>query len=240
MAFASRLNLPVIALGFIIAVAYRSDKADHLILLPEPMQTNLPLLRVERLQGANFGPVSLTLCAGECVAVQGPSGAGKTLLLRALADMDPARGGVWLAGVPRYEVPAPDWRRQVALLPAESHWWADTVREHFTAAPREDLGALGFDNDVLNWPVSRLSSGERQRLAIVRLLAIKPRVLLLDEPTANLDADNARRAEVLIKTYVDRNHSAALWVTHDKRQSLRIARRVIGLANGCVIREFAA
>lgn len=196
------------------------------------------LLSAERLEGAHFGPVSLALQAGECVAMRGASGSGKTLLLRALADMDPAVGEVRLLGVPRSLIPAPEWRRQVALLPAETHWWAETVREHF-AADAESLAAVGFDDDTLNWPVSRLSSGERQRLAIARLLAIKPRVLLLDEPTANLDPVNEQRVETLIKSYIDQNLAAALWVTHDVEQPSRIAQRVISLTNGRVDREFA-
>lgn len=190
------------------------------------------LLSAMDLQSARLGPVSLNLCAGECVAVRGPSGAGKTLLLRALADLDPARGEVRLAGVSRSNIPAPDWRRQVGLLPAESHWWAETVGEHFDANSRDALVTLGLEPDVPRWPVSRLSSGERQRLAVARLLFTKPRVLLLDEPTANLDADNIRRVEAVLKTYLARNRAGALWVTHDDRQVSRIAQRVINLVNG--------
>jgi putative ABC transport system ATP-binding protein len=203
--------------------------------------TNNPLLlHTENLRGDHFGPISLQLALGECVILQGPSGAGKTLLLRALADMDPADGEVWLAGMPRDQIPAPQWRRQVALLPAESHWWAETVQEHFPAESSEDLAAMGFDVDALHWPINRLSSGERQRLAMVRLLANRPHVLLLDEPTANLDPDNTRRVESLVKSYMQRNQAGALWVSHDAPQTARVGNRIIRLYEGRVVNEAAA
>jgi ABC-type multidrug transport system ATPase subunit len=91
---------------------------------------------------------------------------------------------------------APDWRRRVGLLPAESGWWADRVGAHFittndarnpATTPTPILARLGFEPDVLDWDVQRLSSGERQRLGLARLLLNRPEVLLLDEATANLD-----------------------------------------------------
>lgn len=191
------------------------------------MRQDAILFSTTNLQSAHFGPISLILRAGECMAVQGPSGAGKTLLLRALADLDPVRGEVRLAGVSRNDILAPIWRRQVSLLPAESHWWAETVGQHFESKPREELSGLGLGLDVSQWSVSRLSSGERQRLAFVRLLSIKPRVLLLDEPTANLDAENTRRVEALLRRYLAQNQAGALCVTHDHQQVSRIADRVL-------------
>jgi ABC-type transport system involved in cytochrome bd biosynthesis fused ATPase/permease subunit len=125
----------------------------------------------------------LQLTADECVIVQDASGAGKTLLLRVLADMDSTCGSVSLADMPRDQIPPPAWRRHVALLPAKSHWWAQTVREHLAVELADELATLSFDDEVLQWPVSRLSSGERQHLTMVRLLANRLRVLLLDEPT---------------------------------------------------------
>ena len=88
---------------------------------------------------------SFDLDAGECVAMRGASGSGKTQLLRAVADLDPNEGTVLLDGTPRGSVPAPAWRRLVAYVPAEPGWWADTVGGHFVdwaaAAPlAERLG----------------------------------------------------------------------------------------------------
>jgi len=77
--------------------------------------------------------VSFDLKDGECVALQGPSGVGKSLLLRAIADLDPNEGTVKLDGTLREAVPAPRWRGQVTYVAAEPGWWGDTVQEHFTA-----------------------------------------------------------------------------------------------------------
>jgi len=151
------------------------------------------------------------------------------MLLRALADLDVNSGDVVLKGVPREQIAAPQWRRQVAYLPAESRWWAATVGEHFADAQASLVGELGFSDEVFGWQVERLSSGERQRLALARLLACEPAVLLLDEPTANLDPQNAKRVEQLVKRYIDARHAACLWVTHAGDQIERIADRTLYL-----------
>ena len=77
--------------------------------------------------------------------MKGPSGAGKTLLLRAIADLDPNQGLVSLEGRDRSTIPGPEWRRLVGYVPAEPGWWAETVGEHFgewaaAAAVLTDLG----------------------------------------------------------------------------------------------------
>ena len=84
----------------------------------------------------------------------------------AIADLDEASGDVWLNDRPRSEFSGPDWRRRVMYLAAESHWWSPRVRDHATEWRPADLDALGFDADTLDLPVQRLSSGERQRLAL--------------------------------------------------------------------------
>ncbi len=122
-------------------------------------------------------------------------------------------------------MPAPQWRRLVGLLPAKSAWWFDTVGEHFNHYEQPWLTALGFETDVMNWTVSRLSSGEQQRLSIVRMLQNQPQVLLLDEPTASLDGENTKRVEQLIQEYQSAHQGAIIWVTHDRAQAARIAGR---------------
>ena len=165
--------------------------------------------------------VCLEVNAGQCAGMTGPSGSGKTLLLRAVADMDPHGGQVRLNGLSADQTSPELWRRQVALLPAESAWWHDIVGPHFETDPQQWLDLLGFDRSVLSWEVRRLSSGERQRLALVRLLELTPRVLLLDEPTANLDARNIERVEAVIGRYRNSHHPSVLWVGHDLNQLRR-------------------
>ena len=97
------------------------------------------------------------------------------------------------------------------------------------------LEALGFGEEVLGWQVNRLSSGERQRLALARALAIQPRVLLLDEPTANLDEDNTRQVEQLLAAWRADTGGGILWVSHDAAQRERVANRQHQLAAGRLV-----
>lgn len=176
-------------------------------------------------------PLSLKVKQGECIGLSGESGCGKTRLLRAIADLDEHEGELQLDDLSWDTVPAHKWRTQVALLPAESQWWFDTVGEHFSEKSGV-LPALGFNLDVLLWDSVRCSSGEKQRLSILRLLANKPRVLLLDEPTANLDESNGIRVERLIAEYIVNNNAIAIWVSHDPAQLRRVSNRQFYIENG--------
>lgn len=188
------------------------------------------------------GPYDLTVEAGTCVGLAGPSGIGKTLLLKAIADLIPHTGEVRLDGIGHHEIPAPVWRRRVALLPATPTWWHDTVRGHFPAEPfPAGMGPadLGLPADVLGWGVARLSAGERQRLGLLRLLAREPACLLLDEPTANLDARTTRKVEAAVARYVEKAGAPTLWVGHDADALGRVADRIVtltatGLVDGLV------
>lgn len=183
-------------------------------------------LRQGQTEGpATLGPWDLTVASGECVCLSGPSGSGKSLLLRAIADLDPHEGEVRLDASLCGDMPAPHWRRRVSLLPAESQWWYDRVGQHFGDYDSEYLALLGFDAEAMDWSVSRCSTGERQRLALLRVLALHPQALLLDEPTASLDPDNVKRVEQLITHYRQDKQAAVLWVSHDMAQIARVSER---------------
>lgn len=189
-------------------------------------------MQVEALCSDGLGPIDLSVAAGECLCLSGPSGAGKTRLLRAIADLDPHAGVVALDSLSASQWSPPVWRRQVALLPADSRWWADTVGEHFARDARPVLAQVGLPEAALTWQVERLSSGERQRLALLRVLANQPKVLLLDEPTANLDTANTERIEALIDSYRRTQGAAVIWVSHDALQIARVADRQLHIENG--------
>jgi len=190
---------------------------------------------VDHLNRGGLEPVSLTLRAGECVSLQGPSGAGKSLLLRGLADLDPCAGRVTLDGVERNDMTGPEWRRRVAYVPGEAGWWAATVGSHFAdwAAASALIAELGLSDAARDWPVAQASTGERQRLALVRALLRTPKVLLLDEPTSGLDAGATAQVEHLI---AERQASgvAVLWVSHDPAQAARVATRSLLIEQGRV------
>ena len=177
------------------------------------------LFEVKDLQGRHVPRVSFSLEAGEVLTVQGESGVGKSQLLRALVDLSPHDGEVWLDGAEQRAMPATDWRRQVGLVPAESGWWADTVAEHFPSRPPDEWWErLRLRSELWESPVDRLSSGERQRLAVLRALVLMPRVLLLDEPTANLDRDNAAAMADVLLGYVSEHRAAAVWISHNPEE----------------------
>jgi len=196
-----------------------------------------PRLQVTDLHIHAVGPIHLSIAAGACVGLAGPSGSGKSLLLRAIADMERHDGSVFLDGEAQERVAAPQWRRQVGLMPAESAWWFDRVGDHFARSDTSAWQRMGLDEKMLAWPVSRLSSGERQRLALLRVLANRPKVLLLDEPTANLDEVNAARVEALILAFRREAGAAVLWVGHQPAQLRRVADRVLGLVDGRLTAE---
>lgn len=191
------------------------------------------MLTIRQLSRPGLAPFDLDLADGECVALSGPSGAGKTILLRAIADLDPNQGSVSLDGVGREAIAAPQWRRRVSFLPAEAGWWADTVAAHFpdretAAALLPDLNLLP---EALGWSISRLSTGERQRLALARVLLLAPRVMLLDEPTSGLDPEAAARVEAILQARLEQG-AAILLVTHAPEQAGRMARRRLTIDHG--------
>ena len=193
-----------------------------------------PLLQIRQLSRPTFAPVTLDVHAGECLCLYGPSGAGKSQLLRAIAELDPAAGELRLAGVHSTGLAPTEWRQQVGLLPPDSCWWHATPAAHFKNGMPVPLEQLGLEADMLEQPIARLSSGEKQRLALLRLLANRPRVLLLDEPTANLDPENTRRVEAAIGAYIHDNNAAAVWVSHDRQQVARVADRCLRVEKGAV------
>ena len=184
------------------------------------------MLSVQNLSRSGLEPTSFELAGGECIALRGPSGAGKTLLLRALADLDPSDGEVLLNGTPRSRIPAPQWRRRVGYVPAEPGWWSERLDEHFQdwASQAGPARRLKISPRAAERPVSQLSTGERQRLALLRALEHRPEMLLLDEPTGPLDEEATAAVEALLREKQS-NGLALFWVTHDKRQAERVADR---------------
>jgi ABC-type iron transport system FetAB ATPase subunit len=170
------------------------------------------------LESPLAGPFSLSLAPGETAVVTGASGSGKSLFLRMVADLDPGSGRVELDGIERAAIPPPEWRRRVVYVAAEAGWWSDGVREHFPAERLEEAKALAvrlrLSPDLLEARVARLSTGERQRLAIVRGLLVDPQILLLDEPTSALDEAATSLTEDLLRDLTARG-LALILVTHD-------------------------
>ncbi len=149
-------------------------------------------MHISQLCFLQNGPYTFSVKPNDCIGFSGKSGIGKSLLLKAIADIFPWQGMLKYGKYDCHSVPAPLWRTLISLIPAESVWWNSRVGEHFNSVAVNDdlfdlLFRLGFERDILTWKISRLSSGEKQRLALLRGLASTPAVLLLDEPTSNID-----------------------------------------------------
>jgi ABC-type iron transport system FetAB ATPase subunit len=185
----------------------------------------MPELTLQDVRVAHVGPVSLQVRAGEIVCLSGASGSGKSLLLRAIADIIPHTGMVMLDAQEATTLSGPQWRKLVGLLPAENQWWQDQVSEHFPEQDKVLLAALGFAETTWNWQVAHCSTGEKQRLALLRLLCHQPRCLLLDEPTASLDPDNTARVETVLLDYISKQQAPVVWVSHSRDQIQRLASR---------------
>lgn len=185
----------------------------------------------------------LNILAGCCWVLLGPSGAGKSTLLRLLNFLEPPDSGmIYFDGeaLPPSGPPLP-WRRAITtvfqrpLLLRGSVW--DNVAYALWLRGRYDplrveaaLARVGL-SDLAQAPASTLSGGEAQRVALARALVIEPRVLLLDEPTANLDPANVARIEEVIQGL---RHGATtiILVTHNLFQARRLADEVALLIHG--------
>jgi ABC-type iron transport system FetAB ATPase subunit len=195
-------------------------------------------LRIANLLSGLAGPFDLELAAGECVAITGPSGAGKSLFLRMVADLDPNQGEVFLDGVERRTLSAPAWRRKVVYSAAEPGWWHERVADHFPGEAMDFARAmaprLALDPALLDGQVVQLSTGERQRAALIRALALQSPVLLLDEATGALDEDSTVLVENVLRERLADGVTIAM-VTHSAAQAARLGHRQLRMENRCLV-----
>jgi lipoprotein-releasing system ATP-binding protein len=201
--------------------------------------------------------VTLTVAGGERVAVVGRSGSGKSTLLHLLAGLDePDAGTVQVAGHRLSGVPEAERARvrnrymgfvyqMHHLLPEFSALenvmmplrLGGASKRAATAAAAEMLGAVGLGHRLTHRP-SQLSGGERQRVAVARALVGDRRLVLADEPTGNLDRDNAEQVFDLMCRLSDERGVGFVIVTHDESM-LGAVHRVCRLVNGCIAPDAA-
>ena len=184
--------------------------------------------------------VTLSIPAGS-TAVLGPSGSGKSTLLRLLNRLaDPDAGTVRFHGTDVRELDPLELRRRVGLVPQLPAPVPGTVADNVRVGPRlhgVDVDPLppvclaGLDESFLERDASRLSVGEQQRVMLARALALEPEVLLLDEPTASLDAAATTAVEDALTTLPD---ISLVLVTHDPAQAGRLAEHTVRLRTGRV------
>lgn len=204
-----------------------------------------------------FGPVtavdgvSIAVAEGEFLAVLGPSGCGKSTLLRLIAGFEQAdRGTIRLGAVvvsgPGVHIAAED--RQIGMVFQSYALWPHmTVAENISYPLRvrrlrrgdlarevaAALAAVGLEGMGARRP-AELSGGQRQRVALARCLAMKARVVLLDEPLASLDVHLRARMLAEIAAFRSLSHATLIYVTHDQAEALGVADRVAVMEGGRV------
>lgn len=200
---------------------------------------------------------ALSVASGERLALVGPSGAGKSTLLRALAGLiRPDRGRIevdgetWLDTAARTELPAERRRvglvfQEYALFPRMPAWRnvAYGIRGAGRTGRRrrahEQLAALGLADRADARP-AELSGGERQRVALARALASDPRLMLLDEPLAALDATTRASASAVLAEALTAGGRPTVIVTHDFAEAARLADRIAVLDDGEIVQQGTA
>lgn len=189
--------------------------------------------------------LTLTIGAGERLAVVGPSGSGKTLLLRTLAALVPrVAGDIRFSNKPLDAWWTPAYRAQVIYVPQRLALPEGTV-EDVLKAPfklrvhrdkrypagevRHQLQRLEMGVAFLEQPTGNLSGGETQLVALLRAVLLGPAILLLDEPTASLDAERTGQVEALVTEWLGAGRRAWVWTSHDRTQLERVSDRQITL-----------
>lgn len=184
--------------------------------------------------------ISFTLQQGEAFAVIGPNGAGKTVLFRALLGLVPSAGLVeWRSDVKIGYVPqrfavdrsAPISAMEFFLLQSRNFW---RPKASFAAQLDQELKLMGLDRRVLRKGLGELSGGETQRVLIASALMQHPTVLLLDEPTAAVDAGFEDTVYALLHRIQMERGTTLLLISHDLNVVYRYAQRVLCLNKSVV------
>jgi putative spermidine/putrescine transport system ATP-binding protein len=214
----------------------------------------LELRRIEKRRGTRIviDGLSLAMHAGEAVAILGPSGSGKTTLLRLVAGLDyPDAGDLWLDGR-RVSGPGkilvPPRERGLGFVFQDLALWPHmTIGQHLEfvlrasrvptaerpACARDALTRARIDRLSERYP-HQLSGGEQQRAALARAIVTQPRLLLLDEPLSNLDADLRIELRQELSRIRRELSLTLLLVTHDREEAIDVADRVVQMRAGSV------
>lgn len=215
------------------------------------------LREVEQIRGTvrTLQGITLDIPSGGVVALVGPSGAGKTSLIRLLNRLDDASSGVTMYnGAPITSVPVRELRRRVGFVFQAPVMFAGSVADNLDVAlglaregvtlnapPRAPLAhdqALrfaGLDPALAARDAQSLSGGERQRVSIARALMSNPEALLLDEPTSALDPDVAEHVMATVRTLADTLRLTIVMVTHRLPEAKAVSTRTVFMESGRVI-----
>ncbi|NKY34502.1 ABC transporter ATP-binding protein [Nocardia speluncae] len=196
----------------------------------EPVAVSITGLHKKFGDNTVLDGIDLEIRRGEFVVLLGPSGTGKTTLLRLLTGLEKPDGGEILVPPRRTTV-----YQEPRLIPSKRVLGNVTIGQRRTVATREHatraLAEVNLEGKARQWPAT-LSGGEAQRVALARALVREPELLLLDEPFAALDALTRLQMQDLVGDLVSRHRPAVLLVTHDVDEAVRLADRVLILNAG--------
>ncbi|MGI9461958.1 MAG: ABC transporter ATP-binding protein [Alphaproteobacteria bacterium] len=191
-----------------------------------------------------FKNLNLLLRRGDAVALLGASGSGKTTLLNLLGLMtDCQSGAIFLHGKNTSgfgESAKNKWRGRAIGFVFQHHYLIDELtalenvavpllllkEKNFKKRAKAMLEQVGMAQRLKHYP-SQLSGGERQRVAVARALVHEPSLLLADEPTGNLDPDNANRVFKILLNEISRRHMAAIIATHDWQRAKQLKKQLL-------------
>jgi len=215
--------------------------------------TSDPILRTEHLGRGVKDKVlvedaTFEVQTGEVLAIVGPSGSGKSSLLRLLNRLDePTSGTVFVEGIDYRQISPRDLRRKLGMVNQRPYLFPGTVEDNLRFGPLQRGESLSQDSvDQLlarvglkgyaSRNVANLSGGEAQRVSVARTLANSPLVLLLDEPTSALDETSKLEVESSIQRVIREQGITCVLVTHDTAQAARLAERALLLESGRIVR----
>ena len=191
--------------------------------------------------------VTFTVYRKEIFMINGPSGSGKSTLLRCLNRLiEPDGGEIIFDGKNIMETDVIELRREIGFVSQVPAMFDGTIRENLLYAPkihnikvgeeelRRKMEDVGLPEKYLDKPAHELSVGEQQRVSIARALLLKPKLLLMDEPTSHLDPENTKLIEELVLKLRDREGISFIIVSHSPEQSRRIGDRIAFLEKGTI------
>ncbi len=199
--------------------------------------------------------ISLRIEAGDFLSILGPSGAGKSTLLRLFNGLDSPTGGtIEYLGKPLFSYPMTELRKRVGMVFQNPVMVRGTVRDNLCLTQRwgqpsvdlteetlvSVLSRVGLSPAILDQDTKTISGGEKQRVALARVLLNKPEVLLLDEPTANLDPQLARHILRLVHQLFEKLRLTIIMVSHDHSLLSNYTTRIAFLIGGKIVEEGAA
>ena len=190
--------------------------------------------------------LSLDIQDKDFISVVGPSGSGKSILLKLCSNLiSPSKGNILFKGEDLNNYNPVELRKKISYCFQNPYLFGDTIRDNLTFSfnlRKKEIDEQNINNlfekfkmstSIINQNVNKLSGGEKQRIALIRTLLFNPDILLLDEVTSALDAENAEITENIIKN-LNKNGITIIWVTHNFEQSRKYANKLLTIEAGMI------